>query len=214
MPRLRRPRECLVGRRFVRLTVVEYVPGRRGITAKWKCVCDCGAGVTTGTYGLLRGRTKSCGCLRREKADAWRAKLKDEGWRKKLPEHAVWSSMKARCLNPKRKDYASYGGRGISVCAEWMAFDRFFADMGPRPTASHSLERLDNDGPYAKWNCAWVDILTQANNRRNSTSLSANGETMTIPMWARRLECSAEVIKQRLKMGWSPERAVTQPLRR
>ena len=84
----------------------------------------------------------------------------------KTPEHRAWSDMRQRCLNPKNRRYASYGGRGITICPSWSRFSQFLADMGPRP-AGKSLDREDNGGPYSRKNCRWATPRQQINNQRN-----------------------------------------------
>ena len=75
--------------------------------------------------------------------------------------------MKQRCTNPKNKGYKNYGGRGIYVCDRWMkSFPAFLMDMGKRPSPNLSIERKDNDGPYAKWNCKWATYEEQSLNKR------------------------------------------------
>lgn len=82
------------------------------------------------------------------------------------PTHNSWRSMKHRCLNPKGRQYPDYGGRGITVCARWMKFENFLADMGERPGKEYSLDRIDNDGNYEPSNCRWATRSEQQKNKR------------------------------------------------
>jgi hypothetical protein len=96
--------------------------------------------------------------------------------RQRNPVRSVWNDMKQRCYNPKRKNYKYYGGRGIVVCDEWRnSFETFFADMGPRPSDNHSIERIDSDGPYSKGNCKWATSTEQTWNKRYKYIKVVNG---------------------------------------
>jgi hypothetical protein len=83
-----------------------------------------------------------------------------------IPEYSVWSDMRRRCFTPTHKNYAGYGGRGITVCPRWNSFTTFLADMGPRPSPKHSIDRKDNDGNYEPANCRWATQPEQIRNRR------------------------------------------------
>jgi hypothetical protein len=130
------------------------------------------------------------------------------------PEYRAWDGMKRRCHNPQDARYHRYGARGIAVYPAWFAsFEAFYNDMGPRPTDLHSLERIDNNGPYAPDNCRWATRSDQARNRRPSRTLTYNGETLPLPTWAERIGISLAALYHRLNRGWTIERALTTPPR-
>jgi len=159
----------LSGRRFGRLTVVGFAGVRdRGPRKKqtlWRCKCSCGQTTVVTTARLNYGWTTSCGCWQREAPQRSKKNLKHGRYR--TSEYYAWASMKQRCLNPHYHHYKNWGGRGIKVCQRWAeSFEAFYADMGPKPSPQHSLDRRNNGGNYSKRNCRWALSKDQAINRR------------------------------------------------
>lgn len=129
------------------------------------------------------------------------------------PEYSTWRSMRARCLNPKDRKYSRYGALGILVCAAWDDFSAFLADMGPRPSSQHTIDRIDPLGHYEPGNCRWADPKTQNRNRTNNKRVTFRGETLTVAEWAERLGVDQTMIGKRLRKGVPVEVALTQPSR-
>lgn len=128
-------------------------------------------------------------------------------------EYRIWFDMRRRCNEPKNKNYPHYGGRGIFVCAKWNdSFLAFFKDMGP--ANGLTLERRHNDGPYGPRNCFWATRKQQSRNRSYNHLLEFQGETMCISAWAERAGISRDTFKRRIYLGWSIERAITEPVGR
>jgi len=118
--------------------------------------------------------------------------------------------MKSRCCNPRVHRYSQYGGRGIRVCDRWMhSFENVLADMGEKPSASHSIDRIDTNGNYEPGNCRWALPVVQGNNQRTNRLIEHEGETRTLAEWSRLVGIGSSTIAARIERGWSVERAVS-----
>ena len=126
------------------------------------------------------------------------------------PLYAVWVEMRRRCTAPDHPAFENYGRRGIYVCFRWGSYPTFVADMGPRPPGA-TIERIDNDGPYAPDNVRWATRTEQNRNRRNNRNVTFKGETMTAAEWATRLGISKKRLYWRLAR-WSVGRALNAPV--
>ena len=172
-------------------------------------MCDCGKTVVVSGYNLRSGKTKSCGCYMIDQTKKANTKHGMFG----TSIYRTYSNMKNRCYNPNYYLYKDYGGRGISVCDEWLGnngFSNFYEwskENGYRPDLS--LDRIDCDGNYSPQNCRWVDMVTQQNNRRNNHMITANGETHTMAEWSRITNIPYCTIQRRIYSGWDESDAVT-----
>jgi hypothetical protein len=155
----------LTGLHFDRLTVLGFKGRARG-HSWWWCLCSCGKVTPARMQRLRLGKKKSCGCWKVE-TDKIHSLVHGQSTGPRTPEYRAWQNMLNRCRNPRVKKYPLYGGRGITVCDRWReSFQNFFADMGRKPTAKHSLDRIDVDGNYEPANCRWATSAEQRLNQR------------------------------------------------
>jgi hypothetical protein len=208
----------VIGQRFGRLVVVEQVPQRIHGAVAYRCICDCGGSVLRSARDMRRGEKQGylqgCGCTKREASAATGRGSATHGLSRR-GDRAIYdthASMLTRCTNPVSADFNQYGGRGISLCDEWKdvrAFHAWALAAGYAPGLS--LDRIDNDGPYSPQNCRWATPSQQARNRRNNRHITAFGQTRLLCEWADYARISASTLRGRLRRGWTPERALTEP---
>jgi hypothetical protein len=124
-----------------------------------------------------------------------------------------WQGIKDRCTNQNHKRYKDYGGRGIIVCKDWLNFSNFLRDNGECPSGC-TIERIRNLEGYYPGNCYWATWEEQARNRRSNHLETFNGKTQCLAGWSEETGIPNHIICQRLRHGWPPERALTEPVRK
>ena len=128
------------------------------------------------------------------------------------PEYRAWNAMLNRCRNPKVPSYPKYGGRGIKVCDRWQkSYESFLLDMGRKPSHSHSLDRIDNNGNYEPDNCRWATDEQQRYNKRCTKLIEYRGKQITMSEAAKISGLSTKRINRRLLRGWSVSEAIERP---
>lgn len=195
----------LSGQRFERLLVIKPMP-RLGNTYQsiWHVRCDCGVEKFAVSYGsLMSGKTRSCGCLRKELA-SYRGPAKYYKHQSNTL-YVIYRGMRNRCLDPKCAAYPNYGGRGITICQRWLdSFEAFVDDMGEKPSSEHSIDRINPDGNYEPENCRWATAIQQSQNRRPFARLIIfpwNGENLCVAEICRRENVSTDHVRKLLKKG-------------
>lgn len=193
----------IVGMKFGRLTVEGRLPSDSNGNSKWLCRCDCGGTSEPLGQSLRSGATTSCGCIAREKASG-RATHGASG----TSEYKAWHAMIERCTNPSNHKWKRYGARGIKVCARWLSYENFVADMGPR-VQGLSIDRKDNNGDYEPGNCRWATPIQQGNNRENNKRIQVGSEFFTMPELARLSGIGLSTLRNRVKSGWPIDAALS-----
>lgn len=200
----------LTGRKFGRLTAMERVGSNKNKRAVWLCKCDCGKTVTVDSYSLKSGNTKSCGCLNTDVRSKRMTEMHTKHGESKTRLYKIWRSMLSRCMWENPYYYDRYGGRGISICGQWMEYEPF-RDWALSNGYSDdlSIDRMDVNGNYCPENCRWADRKTQGNNKRNNVFLEYGGGRKTIAQWANETGILPCTIWRRLKSGWAVDKALT-----
>lgn len=162
----------LTGKTFGRLTVLERGPNTQRKATTWLCRCECGEVRLNLAGNLVGGKSTSCGCLKVDYPNRTTHGMHG------APEYGPWMEMWRRCTNRKRKNYSFY--RDKKPPKAWRDFAVFFAEIGPRPSLRHSIDRIKNHLPYGPGNVKWSTQQEQCLNSSNVVKVLLSGREMSI----------------------------------
>ena len=212
----------ITGKRFGRLVAIKRVETVTSSSGRkysvWLCKCDCGRYKNVRLGNLRQGTVRSCGCLFSEEKSKAMKTRQLAGFNKTHGEadtrlYRVWAAMKRRCSNPHVAYYELYGGRGISVCDEWQAYEPFrdwAKENGYR--RGLTIDRIDCDGNYEPSNCRWATVQEQQRNRRNNMRYEYQGKQYTVLEIANMVGLKPRTIQGRIERGWTIDEVVETPL--
>jgi hypothetical protein len=190
-----------IGQRFGKLTALHFV-AMVGDHAVWRFRCDCGKEVEKLITNVKKAPQASCGCASYT-GPGFHGHAVGAG----TPEYRAWLHMRERCLNPNDRDYADYGGRGITVCDRWNDFAAFLEDMGPRKSGT-SIDRKNMNSNYTPENCRWATATEQARNRRSTRWFFYKGKSRCLTELIALASVSHNTVRKRLNKGWPIVRAL------
>lgn len=191
----------LTGQRFGRLIALKHLNPNKWGSILWECKCDCGKTHTVSSGHLVQGKSKSCGCYC---SDVRRKMLEKHGITTggKPRTFIIWNGMKGRCLYPKSTSYKSYGGRGISICQEWLNFENFHNWAISNGYADDlTIDRIDNDGNYEPNNCRWIRSLENKKRQRKMRFITINQITKNVTSWCKELKISKATAYKHLNVS-------------
>lgn len=201
------------GIRFGRL-VADYPVGKdKHRNILWKCKCDCGNECIVPAGRLRGGHTNSCGCLSRDNVIKRNTRNFTTLRSKNERLYYRWAGIKQRCTNPNHSRYKDYGGRGITICDEWLFYEPFYAwAMENGYEEGLEIDRINNNIGYSPDNCRFVNRISNSRNKRNNVFLELNGRRFTISEWSEISGIDQKIIQKRLKRGWDAGAAIFAPL--
>lgn len=198
------------GMKFGRLTVIHFSGRDFRHRQIFLCRCDCGKICEVKRGSITSGDTTSCGCYGSERK---KVQNKTHGLYY-TPIYNAWRRMNVRCSSKAPHTAKSYLDRGITVCAEWKSFKKFYDDMIGTWKPGLWLERVDNNLGYSKSNCKWATPTEQQRNKRSNRILEFEGEGRPVSEWADIRGIKKQTLFSRLGYGWSVEKSLTEPIRK
>lgn len=188
----------------------------------WCFKCECGSEKSVHIFSVLKGKSNSCGCLRKE-INAGATHLVTHGATAKGETkriYRIYRGILGRCNYESSPSYKNYGGKGIECL--WDSFESFYADMSAS-YESHvekhgekntQIDRIDNNGHYSKENCRWATLKQQCRTRSNTVTVVFRGELLPVSEVAEKFGMTRKLLYGRIfKLGWDIEKAVSTPVR-
>lgn len=195
----------VIMQKYGQLTVLSELGFNSHGKKLWRVLCDCGKESIKIASSVRNGKTRSCGCL------AASGRSRATHGKRYTRAYTVWCNMKARCLKTNHPSYKNYGGRGISIAPQWLAFDVFLRDVGNPPDNDHTLDRIDNNKSYEPGNVRWVKRFVQSRNTRQNIWVTINGVTKCFYDWCEDYKIAAGSVYRRLAKGEDVVSAITRP---
>ena len=209
----------ITGKRYGLLVAQNIVGRDKHDNILWLCKCDCGIEVNVCCASLEKGNTKSCGCIHRMFLEKLHKDINIKHNRSHTRLYNIWRGMKQRCYVENSIFYKNYGGRGITVCDEWLNKKDGFANFYKWAINNGykdelTLDRKNNNGNYEPLNCRWTTNIIQSNNKRNNVTITYKNETRSIAEWSRLYDLPYYIIWARFKRGWTANDIFTKPIGR
>lgn len=199
----------LTNKKFGLLKVISRSENGADKKPFWLCKCACGNTKSIRGACLVNGDTQSCGCISKQNRKRFALQRTITHECSKTRIYSIWKNMRQRCFNKKCTHYKYYGGRGITMCPQWLTFENFLSDMGHPPSKDHTIERIDVHKGYNKENCKWILSKNQGLNKTNNRLITFKGETKILKEWEFITGIHCRTITSRIKAGWSVEDALT-----
>lgn len=201
----------LTGQKFGRLIAIRNTNTKnKWNTYIWECKCDCGKTVLVDCHKLRSGNTKSCGCLYIDKAKTMSKKYLQKHGKCDSAIYHIYTEIKSRCFNHNNKSYKYYGGRGITICDEWlndfMSFYNWAINNGYEKGLS--IERMDTNGNYEPSNCCWISMKEQQRNKRNNVYFDYGGNKYLQSDLCKKFKINVSTFRNRIKKGISVNEAI------
>lgn len=191
----------LLGCVFFRLTVIAYYGKDKNNRNLWLCNCECGNQGVWKTSDLSTGNTKSCGCFRRENTSAIGKSNQTHGMTN-VSGYKSWGHIVDRCTNPEHDQYYNYGGRDIKIHEGWLNSPvEFLEHIGPRPSDTHTVDRINNEGHYEPGNVRWATPAEQSRNTRRNIYVEYFGVSYILKDLADAVGVNDNALKLRIEKG-------------